>query len=172
MRFGIGREAHFKGERKVGLDSGVIISLIDNPLFNQIKLEIFTKNNLFFTHRICIKEIKNWLIKNRNFSEEKAEKEVDEFIKEYNINIIEIDKSNKYLLLEMIKQCKEAKIKFHPPDSFIIADFKKNGINKIYSTNNHFLDACRLFGMNAIKFPTVEKEIDRQLKRMFKSHHK
>jgi hypothetical protein len=70
-----------------------------------------------------------------------------------------------------------AGIEFHPPDCFIIADFYKNGINKIYSGNNHFLDACRLdacrlFGMDTSKMPTQEREIEKQMKEIFKQRRK
>ncbi|OYT32194.1 hypothetical protein B6U93_02420 [Candidatus Woesearchaeota archaeon ex4484_78] len=59
-------------------------------------------------------------------------------------------------------------IEFHVPDSWIIADFKKRGVNKVYSTNNHFLAACQLFGIDASKFPTVEKEIEFQMRNFFR----
>ena len=73
---------------------------------------------------------------------------------------------------KMFQECKKAKIDFHPPDCFIIADFYKNKINKIYSNNNHFLDACNLFGMDTSKLKTQDKEIERQMRELFKVHKK
>lgn len=171
--FSIERKTKFQGPRKVGLDTGILIDLIDNPTFFSYQaLRIFKRNNLFFTHRRCFKEAVDWLIEKRSYSKEKAEKEVNDFLKKNNIKIIEIDKSNKELLKSMVNRCKKQKIEFHPPDSFIIADFKKNTVNKVYSTNNHFLDACRLFGIDAAKFPTFEKELEEKLKQMFKFRRK
>lgn len=133
--------------------------------------KIFNEKDLFFTHRRCVKETIDKLIEKEGYSEEKAKKEVNTFLKSYNIEIIEPNFDNEILLNEMKAECKKHNIEFHIPDSWIIADFKKQGINKVYSTNNHFLDACRLFGIEAIKFPTFERELKNQLKKMF-SHKK
>ncbi len=68
----------------------------------------------------------------------------------------------------MKRECAEKNIEFHVPDSWIIADFKAAGVNKVYSTNNHFLDACRLFGTEAKKFPTIQREIENQMRELFR----
>jgi len=147
----------------------VIIDLIANKeLFSYYEEKIFSEKGLFVTHRRCVKEIKDWLVEKRDYSKSEAIEEVNKFLKEHNIQIIEVDLSNKNLLGQMKKECAEKNIEFHPPDSWIIADFKKKEVNKIYSTNNHFLDACRLFGIEARKFPTVEKEIEHQMKELFR----
>ena len=82
------------------------------------------------------------------------------------------DRSNSDTVRWMFGKCKKAKIDFHPPDCFIIADFYKNGINKVYSNNNHFLDACRLFGMDTSKLRTQEKEIEKQMREIFRKRRK
>ncbi|MBI2146431.1 hypothetical protein HYU22_03760 [Candidatus Woesearchaeota archaeon] len=165
----ITREIYFAGLRKIGLDSSVVIDLIANKeLFSYREEKIFSEEGLFVTHRRCIKEIKDWLIEKGGYSEEAAINEVLKFCKDHNIEIIEVNVSNTELLERMKKECAERSIEFHVPDSWIIADFKAAGVNKVYSTNNHFLDACRLFGMEAKKFPTIQREIENQMRELFK----
>jgi len=169
----ITRETYFKGARKVGLDSGMLISLVDNAsLFSEYILKIDEEEGLLFTHEICTEEAVEVLSRDYDWDKEEAKKAVDEFLKDHNIDIIPRDRGNSETVHWMIKECKKAKIDFHPPDSFIIADFHKNGINKIYSNNNHFLEACRLFGMDTSKLKTDEKEIERQMREIFRKRRK
>lgn len=164
----ITREAYFKGARKVGLDSGMLISLVDNSnLFSEYLLKIDEEEGLLFTHEICTEEAVEVLSRDYGWKREDAHAAVQKFLKERNIDILPRDKANSDTVHWMIQECKKAGIDFHPPDSFIIADFYKNGMNKIYSNNNHFLDACRLFGMDTSKLKTEEKEIERQMREIF-----
>lgn len=166
----ITRESYFAGLRKIGLDSSVIIDLIANKeLFSYREEKIFSEEGLFVTHRRCLKEIKDWLVEKRSYSEEAAAQEVMTFIQNHNIEVIEPNLSNETLLKQMERECTAKNIGFHIPDSWIIADFKAAGVNKVHSTNNHFLDACRLFGMEAEKFPTVQREIENQMREIFKT---
>ncbi len=164
----ITRETYFKGVRKVGLDSGMLISLVDNAqLFSDYLLKIDEEEGLLFTHEICTEEAVEVLSRDYSWKREDAQKAVHKFLKERNVEIISRDRGNSETVRWMFEECKKAKIDFHPPDCFIIADFYKNGINKIYSNNNHFLDACRLFRMDTSKLKTEEKEIDRQMREIF-----
>ncbi len=166
----ITRETYFAGLRKIGLNSSVVIDLIANKeLFSYREEKIFSEEGLFVTHRRCIKEIKDWLVEKRNYSEDAAVQEVMAFIKDHHIEIIEVNLSNNELLERMKNECAAKNIEFHIPDSWIIADFKAAGVNKVYSTNNHFLDACRLFDMDAKKFPTVQREIENQMRELFRN---
>lgn len=166
--FMIARKSFFQNIRKVGLDSNVLISLITNADFFAYHLKkIFNEEDLFFTHRRCVKETVGKLTEKEGYNEEEARKAVNTFLKNYHIEIIEPNFDNDALLNEMREECKKRGIEFHIPDCWIIADFKKHGVNKVYSTNNHFLDACKLFGIDAVKFPTFEKELKNQLKKMF-----
>lgn len=165
----ITRETYFAGLRKIGLDSSVIIDLIANKeLFSYREERIFSEEGLFVTHRRCVREIKDWLIEKRDYNEESSTEAVTKFLRDHNIEIVEVNMSNKELLEQMKKECDEKNIEFHIPDSWIIADFKAARVNKVYSTNNHFLDTCRLFGMEAKKFPTVQKEIENQMRELFR----
>ncbi len=155
--------------RRIGLDSSVVIDLIANKeLFSYREEKVFSEEGLFVTHRRCIKEIRDWLVEKGGYNEEAATNEVLEFCKDHHLEIIEVNVSNKELLERMKNECAAKNIEFHVPDSWIIADFKAAGVNKVYSTNNHFLDACRLFGMEAKKFPTVQREIENQMRELFK----
>ena len=155
----IKREVIFTGKRKVGLDSGILISLIDNRLlFGQELNKIFSEEDLFYVHRSSLSpnaEITKILM-GKEYSFISARKEIFKFSKKHKIGIIEKNLDNKEILNELIKKCKKNKVEIHPPDSWIIADFKKAGINKVYSNNNHFLDAAKQLGMDGSKFPTIE----------------
>jgi len=64
---------------------------------------------LFVTHRRCVKEVKDWLVEKRGYSEKDAIDEVNKFLKDHNILIIEVDLSNNELLEMMKKKCAEKK---------------------------------------------------------------
>lgn len=164
----ITRQTAFAGPRKVGLDSGMLISLIDNRhLFSEYILKIDNEKGLLFTHEICVGEAVNVLSRDYGFSEKQARSEIELFLKERSIAVLPRDKSNANTVRAMYRKCKSAGIEFHPPDCFIIADFYKDGINKVYSNNNHFLDACRLFSMGTSKLRTKEKELERKIRQIF-----
>ncbi len=146
----------------------MLISLVDNAsFFSEYLLRIDEEDGLLFTHEICTEEAVEVLSRDYGWDKEDAKKAVDKFLNDHNIDIIPRDRGNSETVRWMFEECKKAKIDFHLPDCFIIADFYKNGINKIYSNNNHFLDACRLFGMDTSKLKTEEKEIERQMREIF-----
>ena len=64
---------------------------------------------MFVTHRRCVKEVKDWLVEKRGYSEKDAIDEVNKFLKDHNILIIEVDLSNNELLEMMKKKCAEKK---------------------------------------------------------------
>ena len=77
----ITRETYFKGARKVGLDSGMLISLVDNAnLFSTYILKIDEEEALLFTHEICIKEAVEVLFRDYGWKKEEAEKAVTKFL--------------------------------------------------------------------------------------------
>lgn len=165
----ITRESFFRGVHKVGLDSGMLISLVDNKdLFSEYILKIDQEDGLLFTHEICVDEAIEVLSRDYQWNKEQASKAVYSFLQEYHIEVLPRDPTNAEMVKSMYRLCKEAKIDFHPPDCFIIADFHKQGMNKIYSNNNHFLEACQLFGMDNSKLKTEEKEIEKQLREIFR----
>ncbi len=112
----ITRESYFKGARKVGLDSGMLISLIDNAnLFSEYILKIDAEEGLLFTHEICVEEAINVLSKDYGWKKEEAQKAVQKFLQEHNIEVIPRDRTNSELVREMFRKCRTAGIEFHPP---------------------------------------------------------
>jgi len=163
--FIIKRHTQFKGPRKIGIDSSCLYDLITSPeLFSDQHARIFKIKGIFFTHRICFSEVRDKLIEKKGYKKEEAEKEVKNFLNENNINIIEKDFTKQHILKELYKRCKENNIAIHPPDSFIIADLIKQGINKIFSTNNHFRDACNIVGIDGSGFPSFDKELGNKIR--------
>lgn len=76
----ITREAYFKGARKVGLDSGMLISLVDNAnLFSEYVLKIDEECGLSFTHEICVEEAVEVLFRDYDWKKEEAQKAVQKF---------------------------------------------------------------------------------------------
>lgn len=147
--------------------------MIDNKeLFSDYILKIDEEDGLLFTHEICTEEAVEVLSRDYGWNREDAKKAVQKFLEDHKIDIIPRDRGNGAIVRWMFQECKKAGIDFHPPDCFIIADFYKNGINKVYSNNNHFLDAGRLFGMDTSKLKTEEKEIELQLREMFRQRRR
>lgn len=168
----IQRKVNFVGTRKIGIDSGPLVDMIDNPMFFLVQtLKMFNKKDLFYTHNICLGEVIDCLVEKKDMDREEAREKVSKFVKEYNITVIE-DKDVEWAFYNHLKDiCKKNNVEFHPPDSFILYQFKKNGINKIWSTNNHFLDAGRLFGMDCEKFYHFEKELNNKLREFFRKQY-
>ncbi len=79
--------------------------------------------------------------------------------------IVKKDKKNP-LLSSLLAICKAQRIPVHPPDSWIIADFAKEGINKVYSGDEVFLKAARVLQIDAQKTPTLDRSIKDQLRKM------
>ncbi len=158
----IKRAARFYGKRKVGLDSCVIIDMIEYPEMLFYVKNLFKEKDLFYTHKICVEEITKVLSSKRNSSTNETRKNVLNFLKENNIKVIKRDPENHLYKI----------IPIHLPDSLIIADFKKEGINLVYSQNNHFNEACQKIGINAIKIPTFDKLIEKKLKELFRRSKK
>jgi len=160
-QFIIQRKSKFQGQRKVGIDSCVLIDFIDTPFVTQYQqLKIFGPADLFFTHPICKSETIAILSDKKRLSSEEAEKQVSEFLINNNISLVELGKGDS-LLVHFRADCKNHNVEIHEPDDFILVDFKACGINKIYSTNNHFLEAAKLLGMEADKVPTIENQMKR-----------
>lgn len=157
-----------KGEMKIGIDSGVIICLIDNPfLFTYQASKVFDRKGLFFTHERNVIESKRVLVRDYNFGEERAEKELKEFLDRHNIKIIPKDYSNADLAIERMKIVQKHGINLNPPDHFIISDFIESGINRIFSTDKNFIEACNILGINAERLIfNVDREIKKQLTKL------
>ncbi len=167
----IKRSTTLVSPRKIGIDSGPIIHLIDNyNLFSDRALGIFEEENVCVTHKICMGEIVNVLNRDYDWKRSEAKKKLDQFIKDNNINVLTASDVDYEKLNQMKELCKKNNVEFHHPDSIILYHFKEEGVNKVWSTNNHFLEAGRLFGMESEKFPTIKHELDQKFKKLFKRH--
>lgn len=162
MNISIKRNINFSGKRKVGLDSCVIIDMMEYFEMLSYISNLLKEKDLLYTHEICVEEIIKILADKTKTSVDETRKEVIDFLKQNNINIIKKDKNN--ILYKTIS--------IHKPDCFIIADWKKQGINLAYSQNNHFNEACILAGISAVKIPTFDKLVEKKLKELFKLNKK
>ncbi|MDD5417317.1 MAG: PIN domain-containing protein [Candidatus Nanoarchaeia archaeon] len=161
----ISRTVSYTGVRKVGLDSCVLYNLIVYVEdFDKKRAEIFNNDNLIFTHQACLKETKKNLMKYEDYTEEEARDEVIAYINKKKIGTINADPTNTKILYDLREKCRKENIGLHKPDDFIIADFKKNGINMVYSIDNEFRKACEVIGLNAVAFPTYTRELDDKIR--------
>ena len=153
---------------KVGLDSGTIINILHNPiLFNDILEEILKKGNILHIHAETLREVPAVLERDYNWSIDDANSKLKGFIDGYNVKIVPKNRNNP-LYQGMREACEKENINFHPPDAFIVADFKLAGINKVYSGDNSVVRACNFFGMIGIKTPTVDRKLSEKLRDIFR----
>ncbi|MBU1204040.1 MAG: hypothetical protein KKG60_03160 [Nanoarchaeota archaeon] len=155
--------SHFKGGiiKKcfgVGLDAGVLIALITNPIKSkEILLEdLQEQKDLLYTHPIAFQEARRRLYRGFNYSWEESLKVLKNLKKEFNIKEVSLIKNNPKLK-ELDKLCEKDNCDAGDNDKKIISDFKESGIFLTYSNNNHFIRASKLIGLNSRKFPSDDK---------------
>lgn len=163
--FIIERKTTFIGERKIGFDSNFIIDILNNPFQFLPIFSQFSQHNVLYIHEESLREVPDRLNVKYGWDIKHAEKELEDFITKNNINIVKKDKKNP-LLFSLTEKCKRLGIPVHPPDSWIIADFANEGINKVCSGDNTFLSAARVFNIDAQKTPTLDRRIKDQLREM------
>jgi len=180
---GIARTSHFVGERKVGLDTNILIKLCDNPLFfSYEESRIFKYPNLVFIHVINKYEFIKYLI-NKGLSEEEAKTKVNSFIRERNISVIyprdvfiQEDEINSFEIAVNKKLNESGKeyLECHKPDSIILLAFRKVKINRVISTDEAFREGAKFLGLDGENIPSLNSKISRELKRVFdyKRKHK
>lgn len=165
--FTLTRKSRFTGKRMVGFDSSVLLDLIDNPnLFSSRIYILDNYNQVLFTHEICLIEVNRKLCE-WGKTKEQAHKEIADFLEKHKLSVVKRNFEKQDILHNLIRKCNEHKIEIHPPDSWIIADFAKSGINKVHSTNIHFRQACELIGIDAPPFPTINNAIKDKFKELF-----
>lgn len=162
----------FYREIKVGLDSGILIDLIDNPeMFHYQFLRIFKRKRMIFTSVRCIDDTLGVLINRKNYSSEQANQIINQFLYKHNINKIPRI-CNLQDIEEIKKTAKEKKININEEDLPIIADFKKFGINKIFTKDENFAKLCAVVGIDSEKMYIAEREISRQFYQLFKDKYR
>lgn len=97
----------------MGLDSGMLISLVDNAqLFSDYLLKIDEEEGLLFTHEICTEEAVEVLSRDYGWKREEAQGAVQKFLEEHNIDTIPRDRANSETVQWMFEECKKAGINF------------------------------------------------------------
>lgn len=173
---GITRKSQFIGERKVGLDTNILIKLYDNPyLFEYEESRIFRYPNLVFIHVINKYELIEYLVK-KGSNEEEARLKIGSLIREKNIRVIypkdvfipegDIlrfeDAVNKRL-----QEIGKPYLKCHKPDSIILLAFKKVNISRIISTDEAFREGAKFLGIDGGSLPSLNSKISKELRRIF-----
>lgn len=166
------RRTYFEGNRRIGLDANILIYLYRNPtLFSYEESRIFNEKDIMYTHSICLYEFVKRIM-NDGIAEETAKKEALNFLESHNINRVkgfiteedrikfEEDANNEFTKRKVDFKC-------HKPDSIIILAFKRNGINKVISTDSSFRESAKLLGMDAEGIPSMDAVISRKLKELF-----
>jgi predicted nucleic acid-binding protein len=136
---------------KVGIDSNIVIQLMDSTKDRFEEKIIFNKINTAFMHSLCLWEIHDWLAK-KGVPKNEAIIQVDDFRKANNIALIN-ETPPKEDIAKFEEKCQAKGIDCHHPDSTIILAFKKEGIEKVYSEDKAFRDSCRLLDVKALRFP-------------------
>ena len=165
----LARKTVFTGSRKVGLDSDIVINLITKDIPKYMGSRIFKKRGIFYIHEVSLFEVVKILMTKKGYSKDRAVRKFHDFIRENNISMIKRDIQNKQILIDLRKKCKSKGILIHRPDDYIISDFKKAGINLVYSHTGHFKQACELIGMQVGAFPVLDKRTKKRLIDIWKS---
>ncbi len=166
------RKELFYKKRKIGLDSGILIDLIDNPdMFYYQFLRIFKRNKIVYTSVRCINDAMGVLINRKNYSFQQASQKINQFLYEHKINKIQkiCDLQD---ITKIEKIAKEKNININEEDLPIIADFKKFGINKIFTKDENFAKLCKVIEIEAEKMLVIEREISRQFYQLFRDKYR
>lgn len=156
-------------KNKVVLETSAFLPLVKSP-YKHIIIDKKLKEKEYF----CITErIKKETIRelSKNKDRKKAEKQVDDFIKDYNIKTLD-QKAEERLASEILEECQATGIELHKPDNFHVADFQVNQVNKVYSQDDAVIDSCKLLGMDASRLFNFEDEEERKIRTFFKQFKK
>ena len=176
------RMTRFNGDRKIGLDTNVLIKLYDNPYFFEYEeSRIFNLRETIFIHAQCQWEFINYIKKHKRISEQEARTEAKNFVRVHNINIIypkeciikkeEITSFEDYAN-KRFKELNKTNLKCHFPDSFILLSYQKSGINKIISTDLSFRESAQLLNIDGASLPSLNYNISREFKKIFNYKYK
>lgn len=154
---------------KIAFDTNVLVFILEEPLCKSYfdeKIEKIKNGSYLFIYEYCKKEAINVLVRDYKYDRKDAEEKVNSLIKEYGFNIIKVEDSHINNAEAILYLCKDMGL--HEPDNLIISGYKENGIDIVYSNDNAFLNCCRYFGIDARKFPNVDRLIADNLRKLFK----
>ncbi len=164
------REFRLTGKRlKIGFDTNVLVFICEEPKCKQYfdeKINSLRKNADFYIYEHCKAEFINVLVRDYNYSREEASKIIENLIKDYCFNIINITDSHIEKAEHIFFLCKD--LGLNKPDNLIIAGYKECGIDIAYSNDEAFVKSCRNLGIDGRKFPNVSSLIAKEMKRLFK----
>lgn len=180
---GLTKTSYFMGERKVGLDTNILIKIYDNPyLFEYEESRIFKYPNLIFIHAISKYEFIKYVIA-KGFNEVEARAKVNSFIRERNINVIypkdvfvpeaEIN-SFEIAVNKRLRESGKEYLRCHKPDSIILLAFRKVNVNRVISTDEAFREGAKFLGLDGGNIPSLSSKISGELRKIFdyKRKHK
>lgn len=169
--FGFATRRKVKGRRKIALESGVIIGLVNKPEKLEILDDIIKEISPYlYTHRRCIGEAKKVLVRDYKFKSDDANKQVDDFIEKYKIKTVLVLKENAKYAIKILKDCNDNSIDLHTPDNFILADFKKFGIEQIYSQDDTFMESSEFLGIPCGRLIDKESDDLDKIRKFFKKY--
>ena len=156
--------------KKVGLDTDVIIALIDDlNQFSMFKPKIFNRNNAIFINYRVFSELMGHLINNRNFSNEESVNKIFSYLRENRILLLKKSNTDIVKLNEIIeglrKQRDVQKNLAGDKDLEIISIYKFHKMDLIFSRNSgHFEPFCKYLG---ITFMKLQDNVDVMWKQAF-----
>jgi hypothetical protein len=149
--------------RKVGLDTDVMIALIDNiPEFSMFKPRIFNSKNILYINYKVFSEIFGHLIHNKNLSKEMALNKIFSFLKSNRIVLLKKSGTSINEVSEIISSLKKQRQILNnnagDKDLEIISIYKTHNIDLIFSRNSdNFLPFCKYLG---ISFEKLQEDVD------------
>ena len=156
--------------RKVGLDSDVMIALIDNiPEFSMFKPKIFNSKNILYINYRVFSEIFGHLIHHKNNSKEIALNKIFSFLKSNRIALLKKSSTNvnevNEIIISLKKQRQILNNNAGDKDLEIISIYKTHNIDLIFSRNSaDFLPFCKYLG---ISFEKLQEDVDVMWRQVF-----
>ncbi len=110
----ISKESRFISPRKIGIDSCVLVELVNNlSLFSDVAMKIFNRRDIFITHKICFWETIEVLVKKHGWGKSEAIKSLKNLLTKLNIKIDNNSTINPNKLLLMKNKCEKLGAEFH-----------------------------------------------------------
>ena len=168
---------------KVGLDTSVLIALIDNDLLVLNKPKMYIKSGICFAYQTVINQTIGILVNKRGYTKEEAISKILNYLRENNIKVIRKSDINKekrdFIYEDLKKQRNKIKVRPKPEDSDldILASYKVKDIDLIFTTNfKHFIELGKYLsifieGIYSEKQQTL-KDVDKMWRDVFWSRRK
>lgn len=156
--------------RSVGLDSDVLIALIDDSeQFSTLKPQIYSRKNALHINYVVFSEMFGYFVHQLKYSPEEAKHKIFSFLRGHRIRLIkksEIDLNKVELIFDSLKNQRAImKNTAGDKDLKIISVYKAHEIDCIIGRNSlHFKPFCRYLN---IEFEKIREDIDMMWKDTF-----